>query len=98
MTEGDDGSVDTSCQKTPSQAVVEAVARSEGVSLEELRPPTYESLHSVVDPEALDAIFAPQADGTPRPDGEVSFPFCGYEVTVERDGSVTLVEAVERSD
>lgn len=98
MTEGDGDSVDSSCRTEPSQAVIEAIASAEGIPPEELRPPTFESLHGVVDPEALDSLFAPRADGAPRAGGEVSFRFCGYDVTVERDGSVTLEERSDRTD
>ena len=95
MTEGDGDSVDTSCRRSPSRTVIEAVAAAEEVPPEELRPPTYQSLHDVVDPEALDSIFAPRSNGTPRPGGRVSFPFCGYEVIVEPDGSITLDDACD---
>ena len=96
MTEGDGDSVDTSCRTTPSRTVIEAIAEAEGVRPEELRPPAYESLHDVVDPDALDTLFGPRSDGAPRSGGEVSFTFCGYDVTVETDGSVTLAEATDR--
>ncbi|APX95658.1 HalOD1 output domain-containing protein [Natronorubrum daqingense] len=92
MTEGDGDSVDMSCQQTPSQAVVEAVAAAEGVPPEELCPPAYESLYTVVDPEALDSLFASQPDGIQRPNGEISFPFCEYDVTIEWNGEITLEE------
>lgn len=90
MTQGDGDSADTSCRKTPSRAVVEAVADAEGVPPEDVRPPQYESLHSIIDPEALDALFATRADGTPRTGGNVSFTFCNYHVTVDGTGSVSL--------
>lgn len=93
MTEGDGDSVDSWCRKTPSQTVIEAVAAAEDVPPAELRPPAYESLYAVVDPEALDALFAQRGDGTPRPGGEVSFRFCEYEVTIESDGSVSVGES-----
>lgn len=89
MEEGDDRT-DRSQRVAPSQAVVEAVADAEGVPPEKLCPPEYESLHHVIDPQALDALFEPKPDGTPRSPGRVSFPFCGYDVAVESDGSVTL--------
>ena len=98
MTEGDGDSVDSTCRRSPSRTVVEAVAEAEDIPPEELRPPTYESLHAVVDPEALDALFATRSDGTPRPAGEVSFPFCGYAVTVEADGTVTVDETANRAE
>ncbi|WP_436347777.1 HalOD1 output domain-containing protein [Natronorubrum sp. FCH18a] len=98
MTEGDGDSVDTSYQQVPSQKVIKAIAAAEGIPPEQLHPPAYESLHTVIDPEALDALFAPRSDGTPRPGGEVSFPFCNYDVTVERDGSVVLEERTESTE
>ena len=48
------------------------------------------SLYDVIDPEALDALFAPRADGSPRPVGEVSFQYAGYWVTVSSGGVVEL--------
>lgn len=97
MTEGD-GDSDGSRWKAPSRAVIEAVAEAEGIPPKELRPPTYEALHTVIDPEALDALFSQRSNGSPRPGGDLSFPFCNYEVTIERDGSVTLEERSELSE
>lgn len=81
---------DTSVEVVPSQTVVELVARSEGVSPEELCPPKYESLHEVVDPEALDSLFAETVRGGERGPGSISFQFCGYDVTVHSDGTVEV--------
>ena len=47
-------------------------------------------LYDVIDPEALDALFAPRADGSPRPVGKVSFQYAGYWVTVSSEGAVEL--------
>lgn len=82
--------MDTSDQQPPSQAVVEAIATIEGVPPCELGPPEYEPLHAVLDPEALDALFAGRADGTSRPRGSVSFAYCGYAITVDQYGTVTI--------
>ncbi|ELY44526.1 HalOD1 output domain-containing protein [Natronorubrum sulfidifaciens] len=90
MTEGGGDHADNTQWNEPSQAVIEAIAEAEGIPTKQLRPPTYESLHAAVDPEALDLLFVPRADGTPRAGGQVSFPFCGYDVTVEPNGSITL--------
>ena len=92
MEEGGDR-IDVSHRTPPSQAVVEAVADAEGVPPEALCPPEYETLHDVVDPQALDELFAPKATGIERNPGRVSFEFCGYVVTVEPDGSVALESA-----
>lgn len=95
MREGGGDSVNETCWKAPSRAVIEAVAEAEGVSPAEIRPPAYQSLHAAVDPEALDALFAMRSDGTPRPGGAVTFPFCGYEVTVAAGGDVCLEKLPE---
>lgn len=83
--------VDASSHRTvPSQAVVRAVAEREGIPPEELVPPEYEPLHAVVDPDALDGLFAARPAGRERPGGSVSFSYCGYDVTVEADGTVRI--------
>lgn len=73
-----------------SRAVIEAVAEREQVPATELSPPEYESLHDVIDPEALDRLFRQKLDGTRRGPGTVTFTFCEYEITVESDGQVAV--------
>ncbi len=97
MVEGGDAAGEPS-NRPPSEAVIEAVAEAEGVPPEGLVPPAYEPLHAVIDPEALDALFAARSDGTDRPRGTVSFRFCGYDVTVDGDGRVALETATEPAD
>ncbi|WP_226005723.1 HalOD1 output domain-containing protein [Natrinema salinisoli] len=97
MSRGRD-SIDKAAGTPPSQAVIEAVAEAEGVPPTTVSPPEYESLHAVADPTALDALFADRSNGASRPGGTVTFPFCGYDVTVERDGSVSLEERNERGN
>lgn len=97
MVEGGDG-VSVSSRKTVSRTVIEAIADAEGVAPATVSPPEYESLHEVVDPGALDALFADRANGASRPGGTVSFSFCGYDVTVDADGAVTLADETESSD
>ena len=65
--------------------VVEKVAEAEDVGPLELTPPLYE----VIDPDALDKLFAsmPTAD---RMEGQVTFSYNGYEVTVWSDSSVSV--------
>lgn len=88
--DGGNDTVDTSPRDAPSQSVVRAVAQREDVDPVELSPPEYEPLHDVVDPTALDALFAPRPEGTPRRGGRVEFTFCGYDVTVESDGTISI--------
>ncbi len=72
----------------PSLRVVEAVAEAEDVPPADLRPP----LHTVIDPAALDRLFrAPTHKETEANRlACVSFPYCGYTVTVRADGQITL--------
>lgn len=73
-----------------SQSVVEAVAEAKGVDPMELSPPLYD----VIDPEALDQVFAPTSmEG--RMEGQVTFSYNGYEVTVFGDGSVAVEKRKE---
>lgn len=66
--------------RRPSQAVIDAVAAVEGTPPTELPP-----LYDVVDPEALDNVFAGKASL-----GKVVFNYNSYEVSVEADGYVAL--------
>lgn len=73
---------------SPSQTVVTAIADYEGVEPTKIVATLYE----VIDPEALDALFASGDGTTSRYAGSVSFDYCGYEVTVGADGRVWLDE------
>lgn len=73
--------------------VIAAIAEREGVDPTDIEPPAYEALYDVINPEALDSLFAPREDGTPRSTGTVEFLFCGYHVTVTSDGTVDVAES-----
>ena len=49
------------------------------------------TLNDHVDPEALDRLFEPQNDGTPRVDGHLSFPIWNHQVTVYSNGQIAIV-------
>jgi hypothetical protein len=68
----------------PSIAVVEAVAKREGVGARDLDC----ILADAVDPTALDVLFDPSLSD--RTELTARFPYCGYDVTVRADRSVTL--------
>ncbi|RQG90310.1 hypothetical protein EA462_10055 [Natrarchaeobius halalkaliphilus] len=70
--------------------VIEAVAEREGVDPTDIEPPAYDALYDAINPEALDALFAPRADGTERTTGHVEFTFCNYRVTVSSEGDVVV--------
>lgn len=77
----------TSTTGNVSNAVVERVAAAEGVDPRELDVP----LNEVIDPDALDSLFAPTSKG-PRPVGKVTFAFCGHTVVVAGDRTVSLAD------
>lgn len=63
-------------------AIVGEVADLEGADPLDLEPP----LHEIVDPDALEALFADSIDGTVREDVAVEFHYCGYRVLVDAGG------------
>ena len=65
-----------------STAVVEAVAEEMGTDPKHLP----ETLHEVIDPDALDALF----EGRNSSDGVVMFSYCGYSVTVTASDEVSF--------
>lgn len=77
---------DVASERDLSVTVVMAVA-----SVVETDPlDLHERLDDVVDPDALDDIFRPQADGTRRAGGCVSFVLHGHDVTVWSDGTIVV--------
>lgn len=72
--------------------VVEAVAESAGV-----RPSKIETLlYDVVDPDALDSLFAPKVSGSGRDEGSLSFILHGHYVTVHADGTIDVQSELAR--
>ena len=72
-----------------SLRVVELVARQEGVDPADLEPP----LQTVVETEALDALFRKHPRSEIDAVGLVEFDYCGYLVRISRSGEVELLEA-----
>ena len=72
--------------RAPSIVVLiqDAIAARDGPEMSEC-PPLYE----VIDPDALDTLFAPLHRESER-HGKVIFEYCGYEVTVHADRTVEL--------
>lgn len=58
--------------------------------LDDVDPGDYRPLYQVLDTDCLDGIFRSTGDDTPRLAGQVSFPFAGYHVTVDADGTITI--------
>ena len=82
----------TAADRKLSTAVVEAVAETAGVDPTELGT----SLYDCIDPDALDALFAPTYEGAGREGGTVRFEMAGYEVTVSGDSLVEVTDAPPR--
>jgi hypothetical protein len=68
-----------------STAVVRAVSAVEG-----REPSSIPPLTDVLDPDALDVIFASQYNGEPRVGGRISFVYSRCRVSVENDEFLTV--------
>lgn len=66
---------------SPSEAVLETLAVRTDSDITELP-----SLYDVIDPEALDDLFADRENGT------VAFDYCGHEVTISQSGEIIVEE------
>ena len=72
--------------RSVSRAVIDVVAAVEDTPPTELTPPLYD----VVDPEALDNVFAGKATL-----GKVVFNYNSYEISVDADGYVAVKDHTE---
>ena len=86
----DAGDIDHGTVNRASFRIIEMIADREGVDPTDIKPPDYEPLSSVCDPEALDSVFADRANGARRNIGVVTFPYCGYDVQVWADATVLV--------
>lgn len=73
-------------EESLSVEVIEAVAATKGVDVMALETTLYE----VVDPDALEQLFEPLADGTPRTGGKLVLEIAGCEVVVRATGDVEV--------
>lgn len=71
--------------ESPSVAVVSLVA-----AVTDRTPTELEPLNDVLDPDALDALFAPTPTGKFRSDGNVQFTYHDHDVTVYSYGVVAV--------
>ncbi|ADD03888.1 uncharacterized protein Nmag_0297 [Natrialba magadii ATCC 43099] len=67
--------------------VVETVAESEQCDVTELPP-----LYNAVEPDAICALFTSTSTHD-RDTGQVTFLYCGYRVTVDASGSISVAAA-----
>ena len=75
-----------------SDAVIEEVAAVRGVDPLDLEP-----LYSVVDPDALDALFR-RTGGSASASPTVHFTMAGCEVLVHGDGAVAVIPPLSLDD
>lgn len=79
--------------ETITTTVIEKVADIEDVEQTSLRP-----LHDVIDPDALNAIFASTSGSAARSNGCVEFSYAGCDVRVRATGQVHVEGNGKRSD
>lgn len=79
--------------RSVSETVVERVAEALDESPTTLDPP----LNDVIDPEALDRIFATRAAGTGEAEARLTFVFAGCRVVVDGSGAVEVTPRDEGS-
>ncbi|EJN57474.1 HalOD1 output domain-containing protein [Halogranum rubrum] len=72
-------------EESVSMAVIRAVSAVEGCEPRFLRP-----LADVIDPAALDSLFDPQYDGSPRRGGRLSFVYNDCCITIDNGEYLTL--------
>ena len=66
--------------------IVRAVGEATGIPTDRMGT----ALNDVIDPDALDQLFADRLNGTPRHGGRVVFTMLGCRVTLDGDGVVTV--------
>lgn len=77
------------CSRSLAEKVVTAVADAANTSPNEL-PPLYE----VIEPDALNRLFAPTYTGNSRSEGRITFLYAGYRVVINSSS----IEEVSSTD
>lgn len=67
--------------------IIDLISDLEGVEPVELSPPLY----SVIEPQALDTLFHSETGDTPQPSGYVQFAYRGYEIRVQNNGEIAIL-------
>lgn len=76
--------------KSLSETVVTALADFKGVDVTEIEP-----LYENIDPDALEALFAPNGNGF-RHNGQISFSFNDKYVTIHSHGEFAVISIREK--
>ncbi|WP_436346514.1 HalOD1 output domain-containing protein [Natronorubrum sp. FCH18a] len=85
-------SEDRPASPSVTETIVDAVSEAEDCD-----PLTLPPLWDVIDPEALDDLFAPTRGGHPRA-GRATFVYAGYKVTVEVSTEATVAVSLETAE
>ncbi|MGA9401022.1 DUF7504 family protein [Haladaptatus sp.] len=72
--------------------IVQRMVECSGVSSTEIPEPLY----GCIDPDALEELFQPLADGTARASGKLTFMFAGHYITASSDGTVEIESELGR--
>lgn len=81
----------------PDDSIVMEVIRTVAVHANE-EPENLPPINDAVDTDALEDIFGPRPDGTPRRGtGTVVFRYAGFGVRVEADGTIEVEPWEERN-
>jgi hypothetical protein len=83
-------------QIEPDESVSDAVLKAARL-FEECESTTDEQLYKVVDPDALNTLFAPVDSGTPRQGGQVSFIYGSCHFVLE-NGEHLIVTPIESEE
>ncbi|PSP84646.1 hypothetical protein BRC83_05260 [Halobacteriales archaeon QS_1_68_17] len=79
-------------ERSPSVAIIEAVAAAEGVPPGELDP-----LYETIDPDLMDRLLADRSDPS-TPPKLIRFSFAGWNVFVRGDGVIRVCDPDRLTD
>ncbi len=75
-----------------SASIIQRMVEEVGISSTEVP----ESLYQCIDPDALESLFRPLQDGTPRTSGDVTFELAGHYITANSDGTIEIESELGR--
>ncbi|WP_083252679.1 HalOD1 output domain-containing protein [Haladaptatus sp. W1] len=76
-------------QRTATEPSISFLILEAVTAREEINPGDCPPLYDVIDPDALDNLFATTQAGNER-HGKVTFQYCGYHITVSGDRTISL--------
>lgn len=79
--------------RTPSEAIIDALAEAEGVDPMELDP-----LYETIDGDALDRLFTPRSESEETPSRTFGFTINSWNVFIQSEGSVVICDPDRLTD